>query len=257
MRPKITYPIIALSKKNRIIIRVLYGNQQQNSSRFDDLLKDIKIRHSEAYSDKCLNVVCGENNYNFLKECGAKNLLLFDKKNFIQPEGYNHFWIKQHIIRHILDEYKEVCYLDWDNRQLKEDFDEDVFWNALCSKKNGHFDGALQTALVKYKSRWYSSWRCKDPKWQELNKNDNENYSSHSSAGNSVIYCREKSIIDEWLSCFQYISGNTDEVAFNYYYDKICPYSSKQKMFDDFGCLVVYHKIGLFKEKLNPFFRHK
>jgi len=232
-----------------VIIRVLWGNVT-DKKRINEI-KDC-CKNPNLLNERSLSIAIGQNNYDFLKDYGAKNLILFDKKDFIQPEGYNHFWHKPYIIRQMLNEYNEVYFLDWDCDLLRKTFDENGLYDLTYKKKEGVFKGGFQSTL-----RWYR--RCFSTFWRKGDKNWNkEGLSWRLSMNACFVYSNNKSIIDDWLKVYKELNG-MDETTFNFYYDKLCPYSSVEKMFEDISCYSVIHKTSqpLSEKIVNPIFIHK
>lgn len=265
-------------KKQKIIIRILYGDifsdyggsifnkdsmKMDNMYSFPKLLEEVRLGCKDCLNDSTLSVALGQDNYDFLKDSGAKNIVLFDKRTFIHPKNVNHFWHKPYIIKKFLEEYEEVCMLDWDNKIMNNEVDrcnEENIWDLIHSKKEGVFNGGIQVALVRNVCRMQTYWRYRDKNWKKLKMD--EDYCIKSIAGCSLTYSSLPFFIDGWLSNFEEVHEHTawlsDESVFSFYYDKLYPASSIQKMFEDFGCYVVAHVNSFFKEKLsNAIFKHR
>lgn len=241
-------------KKSRIIIQGLWGNiEAAGEFTFTKVRSEVKraIQNKSKLNDYAVTSALGQDNYDFLKDCGAKNLILIDNRDLIQPSGIDDKWHKPYLVRKFLEEYKEVCFLDWDiklNWRLYSDFDEEVFWGLIGAKTGGNFRSEIQATFKKWYEKFDTYWRYEDPKWIKLSKGSSD-YILNASINTCMTYCRNSGIIDEWMSIFSYILLNKpkdyekyvflEEAAWNYYYDKLFPYSNVEKMFEDFGGYAV------------------
>ena len=190
---------VLVQKPQRALIRVLYGevdkDQQKRACR-------LILGLNQWAKDNISYFVLGKDNYNFLKDNGAKTIYLVDKKSSLH-NNCTHWYNKTFLIDAALEIYNEIVYTDCDARILRTP--DHKMWKTLRNKK-GEYQGTLQVCIVRYR-RSKCSWR---------------------SFGNIVLngacmYCRDRM----WTKAFIKIYSKPeaiswcDEGVMSYYVDSL------------------------------------